>query len=266
MRRKRTGEEGMLTVEAVLSLVPFILVILGIISFIDIFAVHNKIQYAMHQMGNELSAYTYFYEALGIRSADLELKKDIDKQTEPLDTTLNDLTAFLEQVGKFEDDLSGIKEGTSSVSGTIESGKETFNKGQQFANSAGSLVSDPKALLRSIVYLGIEKGEQKAKSLLLGLISNGMFEVYLDESFAKHRPMSADEYLLHYGVKDGMKGLDFGNSSFLSDDDYRMIDLVVEYDIQVYFFKLFFKDPTIHVVQRCEVPAWLDGDGVTYSK
>ena len=93
-----------------------------------------------------------------------------------------------------------------------------------------------------------------------------MFQVYLDESFAKHRAMSADEYLINYGVKDGINGLNFKNSSFLSDDQYRMIDLVVEYDIEVYFFKLFRKDPTIHVVQRCEVPAWLDGDGVTYSK
>ena len=66
MRWKKTGEEGLLTVEAILGLVPFILVILGIISFIDISAVHNKIQYAMHQMGNEISAYTYFYEALGL--------------------------------------------------------------------------------------------------------------------------------------------------------------------------------------------------------
>ena len=262
MRWKKTGEEGLLTVEAILGLVPFILVILGIISFIDIFAVHNKIQYAMHQMGNEISAYTYFYEALGIRSADLGLKADADKQTEPLDKTLDDLSSFLEQVGQFEDDLSGISSGSSSVSGTIESG----NKGQQLANSAGALISDPKQLLRSIVYLGIEKGEQKAKTWLLGCISNGMFQVYLDESFAKHRPMSADEYLIHYGVKDGINGLDFKNSSFLSDDQYRMIDLVVEYDIEVYFFKLFLKDPTIHVVQRCEVPAWLDGDGVTYSK
>ena len=81
MRWKKTGEEGLLTVEAILGLVPFILVILGIISFIDIFAVHNKIQYAMHQMGNEISAYTYFYEALGIRSADLGLKADADKQS-----------------------------------------------------------------------------------------------------------------------------------------------------------------------------------------
>ena len=243
MRWKKTGEEGLLTVEAILGLVPFILVILGIISFIDIFAVHNKIQYAMHQMGNEISAYTYFYEALGIRSADLGLKADIDKQTAPLDTTLNDLSSFLEQVGQFEDDLNGIKSGSSSLSGTIESGKDTINKGQQLVNSAGVFISDPKQLLRSIVYLGIEKGEQKAKTWLLGCISN-VRNVHSDKQ----------------------NGLNFKNSSFLSDDQYRMIDLVVEYDIEVYFFKLFRKDPTIHVVQRCEVPAWLNGDGVKYSK
>ena len=61
----RKREEGMMTVEAVLSLVPFIIAVLGIISFINIFAVHNKIQYALYQMTNELTSYTYFYEALG---------------------------------------------------------------------------------------------------------------------------------------------------------------------------------------------------------
>ena len=62
----RKREEGMMTVEAVLSLVPFIIAVLGIISFINIFAVHNKIQYALYQMTNELTSYTYFYEALGV--------------------------------------------------------------------------------------------------------------------------------------------------------------------------------------------------------
>ena len=70
--RKRKREAGMITVEGVLSLVPFIIVILGIISFINIFAVHNKIQYALYQIGSELSCYTYFYQALGVRAADIE--------------------------------------------------------------------------------------------------------------------------------------------------------------------------------------------------
>ena len=95
----RKREEGMMTVEAVLSLVPFIIAVLGIISFINIFAVHNKIQYALYQMTNELTSYTYFYEALGVRSADLGLKADIDAQTQPLDDAVNDIQSFMESIG-----------------------------------------------------------------------------------------------------------------------------------------------------------------------
>ena len=57
--------------------------------------------------------------------------------------------------------------------------------------------------------------------------------------------------------------MDFGKSRLFCDADYRMIDLVVEYDVEISLFKLFLRDPAVHVVQRCSVPAWLDGDGVT---
>ena len=85
----------MMTVEAVLSLVPFIMVILGIISFTDIYRVHNKIQHAMYQVGSELSGYTYFYEAVGLRGADLGLKGDIDSQTAPVDSAISSITDFM---------------------------------------------------------------------------------------------------------------------------------------------------------------------------
>ena len=104
----RKREEGMMTVEAVLSLVPFIIAVLGIISFINIFAVHNKIQYALYQMTNELTSYTYFYEALGVRSADLGLKADIDAQTQPLDDAVNDIQSFMESIGTLQGDVKNL--------------------------------------------------------------------------------------------------------------------------------------------------------------
>lgn len=269
MRLKR--EEGMITVEGVLSLVPFIMVILGIISFINIFAVHNKIQYAMFQMGSELSCYTYFYQALGVRSADLKLKEDVDKNTEKLDGAIGEMEDFLSQISSFEDSLNEVKSSSlsnveSNVNNAISQGQQTIDQGKHLAQTARELISDPKALLRGFIYLGIEKGEQAGKTLLLEIISNGLMSIYLDESFSDYQPMSADQYLKYYGVRGGMDGLDFGRSELFSDSEYRMIDIVVEYDIEVYILKLFLKDPTIHVVQRCSVPAWLDGDGVTYNK
>ena len=266
----RGNEEGMITVEGVLSLVPFILVILGIISFINIFAVHNKIQYALYQMGSELTCYTYFYQALGIRAADLKLKEDTDTNTAKLDGAIEELNDFLSQISSFEESVnqagSGSQAGAGNIGNVIQQGQQVLGQGQQLVQTGRELISDPKGLLRGFIYLGIEKAEGAAKTFLLGAISNGLLSVYLDESFAGYRPMTADQYLKYYGVRNGMEGLDFGRSRLFCDAQYRMIDIVVEYDIEVYFFKLFLRDPTIHVVQRCSMPAWLDGDGRQPSK
>ncbi len=267
VKRTEDREAGMLTVEAVLSLVPFILVILGITSFINIFAVHNRIQYALYQMGSELSGYTYLYQALGLRAADLKLKSDADADTEKVDGAIADIGDFMDQITSLDSSLRP-ENGRLDPDEVVNQAEATWNAGTKAASSSRELLSNPKDLIRGFVYLGIEYAEDKAKSLLLDTISGGMMEVYLDESFARYGSRTADEYLKSYGVKDGMEGLDFSSSEFLSDDlyQYRMIDITVEYDLEIYFFKLFFKDPTVHVVQRVMVPAWLDGDGITYTK
>ena len=266
-RKIRKSEQGLLTVEAVLSLVPFIMVILGIISFINIYMIHNKIQYAMYQVGSELSGYTYFYEALGLRSGDLALKGDIDSQTAPVDTAIEDIGNFMEQLDSMTTSVSNLgSSGVSGVSDIYNQGQSLVDSGQNVAGDIQGFVKDPKSLLRGIVYLGVEAGENKAKQLLLGWLSQGMLENYIDVSYLPSGAMNADAYLKKFGVKDGMAGLSYDNSQLFQDADYRMIDIVVEYDIEVYILKLFLKDPTIHVCQRVSIPAWLDGDGVKYTK
>lgn len=243
---KREAERGMMTVEAVLSLVPFIMVILGIISFTDIYRVHNKIQYAMYQVGSELSGYTYFYEAVGLRSADLGLKGDIDTQTEKVDEAIGNITTFIGNVNSLS--------------------TEAFQSGQAVGESVAGFASDPQSLLRGLIYLGIEAGENAGKQLLISWLSEGMLERYLDESYLPSGARDADTFLRKCGVRDGTAGLDYSGSRLFQDSEYRMIDLVVEYDVEVYILKLFLKDPTIHVSQRVTIPAWLDGDGVKYTK
>lgn len=275
MQQKQSNEKGMLTVEAVLSLVPFIMVILGIISFINIFMIHNKIQFAMQQMGNELSCYTYFYQAFGIRAGDRELNSEIDIQTQGVDQTIADIDSFLSAIDALGDSVD--QAGQSSLSdpqGAVDAYREamdalknTGQMGKQAVNSVADRVKDPRGTLRGLIYLIMEMGEEAGKSFLLELISPVMINGYLDTGFLGGQNMSGDEYLRYFGVQDGLDGLDFGNSSLFSKNasngnlEFRMIDIVLEYDIEVYILKLFLKDPTIHVVQRCTVPAWLDGDG-----
>lgn len=272
MQKKRQSmqESGMMTVEAVLCLVPFILAILGIISFINIYIVHSRIQFALYQTANELSAYTYVYEALGFRSADKGFQEDVDKETAAVDKSIEDLTGLL---GNFET----LKEDAGDLAGAGESGRFDFESALNHLNDAkenGSaviedirgFVKDPKSLLRGVLYLGAEKLEGAAKGLLIQAMAGGLMEGYLDTAGISAGEQSADEWLEAYGVVDGMRGLDLKNSTMFTDRRLKMIDIVVEYDLEIYFFKLFFKNPQIHVVQRVAVPSWLDGDGVHYDR
>lgn len=273
----RQREKGMITVEAVLSLIHFIIVILGIISFINLFMVHNKIQFAIQQMGNELSCYTYFYQAFGIRAADMELNSEMDKQTVKVDKALEDVESFFTAVDKLgtsvgnvnNSSLSNLQELADAYKEAGNAVKETGDTGKEAFQSVKELVKDPKGTLRGFIYLVMEMGEESGKSLLLNIIASGMAESYLDTGFAGGRALSADEYLKYFGVQNGVDGLDFGESTMFSKEaegglEFRMIDIVVEYDIDIYILKLFLKEPAVHVVQRCVVPAWLDGDGRTY--
>jgi len=242
---KKNAESGMMTVEAVLCLVPFILVILGIISFANIFMVHSKIQVALYETANELSAYTYFYQALGVRDADGKLGQDITAGT-------TEITKFLEDVETARANLEGGSVSQDDFTGVIDSGRD--------------LVDSPQTLIRNVIYLGIKKTEDAGKKILISTISKPLTENYLNTSFLSSGGQSADEYLKAFGVRDGMSGMSFDKSTIFTDSDHKMIDIVVEYDLDIYFFRLLFKDPSIHVVQRAVVPAWLDGDGGTYSK
>ena len=125
-------------------------------------------------------------------------------------------------------------------------------------------MSSPKTLIRNVVYLGIGKAEDAGKSLLIATIAKPLAANYLDTSFLSSGGQSADIYLKAFGVRNGMNGMEFGKSTIFTDADRKMIDIVVEYDMDVYFFRLLFKDPSIHIVQRAIVPAWLDGDGGSY--
>ena len=256
-RKREKNESGMITVEAVLSLVPFILVILGIISFINIYMVHNKVQYALFQIGSELTAYTYFYEITGLREVDKVFTEDADRETEKLDTMIEKTSSFIEQLGTLQTSISNGGD-------FIEEGEKTLGAGNEVWEAGKDLASNPDKIVSGAAYLAMETVLQKLKTGALGWLTEARLSSYLASEIPGVLSMSADEYLKAAGVKNGLEGLDFSKSKLFMDENKKMIDIVVTYDLEISFFKIFFKNPYITIAQRCAVPAWVDGDGTHY--
>ncbi|MBR6308598.1 MAG: pilus assembly protein [Lachnospiraceae bacterium] len=289
-RALNTREKGMITVEATVSLTVFILVCLGVISFINIFIVHSRIQYAMYQAEKELSAYTYIYEASGFRPLDEDAQNKMIKAKEPIDKTAEAVLNMMDQVEKMQGNITvtkGAVEGTlnspspdnvmeayNAAKGTIEQGKETYEAGKAVAERAEWIVKNPKEAASGVVAYIAKEAEDALKNWALTAITDGIVEKYL-ECYDGTGYHSGAEFLSKYGVvsKSVKAGgdittkdlLSYDKSEMFTDSRCRMMDLVVEYDIEVYFFKMFMFDPTVHVVQKMKMPAWLGGDDNRYN-
>lgn len=258
------NEQGMLTVEATLAFVPFLMVVLGIISFINIYMVHNRVQYAIFQVGSELSAYTYLYQALSIRSADMAVQGDADRATQHLDELVNLTSQFLTNMVTAKESYqttlnSSIGNVADNVNNSIDITQETIESGGAVVQQGSYMIRNPETILQGIVYTGIENGISALKAVLTELLAGGLANLYIQQ-----HNMTAQEYLASFGVKNAT--LDYEASTMFDDDDRRMIDIVVNYDIEIHFFKLFLEDPSVTIAQRVVIPAWLDGDGDYYEE
>ncbi len=271
---KQQSESGMMVVEATLSFTVFIMVVVAIIYLVNIFTLHNKVQFAINSAAHEIASYSYLYSALGIKGAEATLDEDGRPHTAPIDETANQV---VESINKIEG-LAGTIGGTvdsmenleldagsiSEVKNQIDKIKtDTVNTAESVkasANSLKGLFSNPKSMLVGIIYIGAYEVGYEVKSAAGSAAARGLTEKYLEQG-----GKSADEFLQSYGVTEGYAGLDFSGSTLFCDSDSkkggRMVDIVVSYDIDMSFLSFILPEPKLHVVQRVSVAGWVDGDG-----
>ena len=274
-KKMKRDQNGMMVVEAVIGFTVFIVAVLAIVFLIDIFIIHNKIQFALNSAAHELASYSYMYQALGVRSADQTLGEDGQKFTDPIDATASQTVDFLNKLQTFKESAAGVQDSASqfewnattwaehgedvidSAKGAIDAAQDVIESGSEVTKKIKETFGDPQKLLTGIIYMGASLVTDKV--MKEGIAQAGgelLVKKYLGGD-------DADAVLRAYGVKDGIKGLDYSGSSMFCDSDYKMIDLVVSYDIDMKFLSLIVPED-LHVVQRVTIPAWLDGDGITY--
>lgn len=118
MSYKLDKEKGSVVVEASLVLPIFVIAAFLFINLINIFILHNKIQFAINAAAHEVSTYSYLYEKSGIRAAEKRVKKDGEKYTKPIDKTAESFKLL----------FTGIEK-------TIKEAKKTYKKAIETVDS-----------------------------------------------------------------------------------------------------------------------------------
>lgn len=239
----KNKESGMMVVEAVISFTVFIMAVVCIISLINVYMVHNKVQFAINSSANELAGYLYLYDVMGLHT----VHNDGDKYVDKLTGSAADIIDSYNKIGEVGSRISGGD--FSKIESDADDLKASLDKSY---SDIKNYIDNPNELLVGLIYGGYEMLESGTVGLLIRLLS----AKYIDTA-----DKSADEYLKGFGVTQGYDGLEFRRTRFLQDEDGKMIDVVVEYDMEVMFLGMFLPDSSIHVVQRVSVPAWLCGDG-----
>jgi len=253
-RKIYDNDGGYIVVETVGAFIPFVLLVISILSLVNIVAVQARVHYALTQAANTLSMYSYTLEILGIANDLTTLDNKAYKVAGEANGIKNEINSVLTGLDSFSD-----------VDGAIKSGENAVNRVFGWGEEAAG---DPKGALQLLMNYGLNElrgklFEELARPLVGRYLANGT--------------MSGNEYLTSAGVINkhtgavGLSALEFyqfrniglGNSVLI--DRNGNVKLVVEYEVLYTFggLPLPFK-PTIRITQTVVTKAWLNGSGKGY--
>jgi len=218
-------ENGYIVVETVGTFVPFILLVISILSLVNIVTLQARVHNALTQAANTLSMYSYVLNVTG--AADGLAKLD-------------------SKASVLEKEINSVLHGIESLAGGGYDGNTTRSVYGGTEQAAG----DPKTVIQLIANYGLNElrnqvFEELARPLVGRYLANG--------------EKTGDEYLRSVRVI----SLEFGDSVVI--DRNGNVKLTAEYEVEYTFgaLPLPFK-PTLHITQTAVTKAWLNGSGKGY--
>lgn len=246
MRNK--SERGSFTIEAILSLSIFMFAFVTIVSLATIAKVESTTQYAIDQVAKEISQYYYIAERVGIANTDSGGVDEIDDAVQAIfDFTDKSTTVASNYSSTTATDLGTMLDTFSGIGNDVN---EVTTAAENVYNSFGPIFEDPKGIVSSLATMMVkEVGNELITKIIAQPLCKALVPKYITSSG------DADAVLEKMGVVDGLDGLDFCMSSFLSDQ--RSINVVVVYQIKVNGFGIF--DDTLVIKQTASTAAWVTG-------
>ena len=245
---------GYIVVETVGAFLPFMLLVVSILSLVNIVATQARIHYALTQAANTVSMYSYTLEVLGLANHMTALDNKAYKVVRGVDDIKNDVLSV----------ISGLDE-LSDLTGASRSARSAASRVYGWGEAA---VGDPKEALRTLMSYGLNEFRNKVfEELIRPLVGR----------YLANDSQTADEYLTWAGVMNrntgttGLDALEFYQFSNIGLGNSVMIDrngdvkLTVEYEILYTFGVLPLPfNPTLRITQTAVTKAWLNGSGKGY--
>ena len=250
----KTDRNAYIAVETLGAFIPFVMLVVAVLSLVNIVTVQARVHYALTQAANTFSMYSYTLEVIGVAN--------------DLTTLDNKAHRVAEEANQIRSDIQAVIGGISSLSGLMNSVDRAGGLVDRVGGLGEEIVNDPKGSLQLLMDYGVNElrnkvFEEMARPLVGRYLANG--------------DLSGDEYLRASGVVNGNTGaegldaLDFyrfgnlglGNSVLI--DAAGNVRLTVEYEILCLFagHPLPFR-PTLHITQTVVTKAWLNGSGKGY--
>jgi len=222
----REDENGYIVVETVGTFIPFLLLVISILSLVNIVTLQARIHNALTQAANTLSMYSYALYATGAADGLMQ----IDRKASIAEENINDVINGIESLSK----------GNGFDS----------NAGERLHDVAETIVSDPKAAIQNLISYGAgeirnQASEQLLRPLMGRYLANG--------------DMSGNEYLRSVRVVN----FDFNDCIII--DRNGNVKLTVYYEIEYTFGALRLPfGPSLRVTQTAITKAWMGGSGEGY--
>jgi len=222
----RKDENGYIVVETVGTFLPFVLLVVSILSLVNIVTMQARMHNALTQTANTLSTYSYILKATGAADGLMISDSKANSTGENINAVMNGIES-LSKGGGFDAD-----------------------SGKRALTAAEELVGDPKTMIQNFANYGIgdlraQASEQLVRPLLGRYLANG--------------EISGDEYLRSVRV------INLNLTDCVIIDRNGNVKITVDYEIEYTFGALRIPfGPTLKVTQTVVTKAWLSGSGDGY--
>lgn len=218
--KKEDRCKGALTVEVLLFMIPFMMAFLTIINAGRFVQTEMLIHHAITQTAKQISAYGYVLTKTEITDQMIATNNKSQKFKTDVNTTVNSVKTFSNSVSDFT--------ATGNLQNVIDSGNAAYTQLSDF-------FSDPDAIANGVMAMVKSDVRGAAMTYVAGELSKASIKNAL-------RLITDDEntYLTNLGIVDGLDGLDFSQSKWISVSKGKGdIQIVVTYTMKNLIFPQF---------------------------